>query len=153
MGREGFENPLKMTSNNKLVGMTSEPTVEVIRTSQWVNKRRLFADQYQRYNMVAVRLNYLYICRLYVVSCTLLSVILPFVDGLVLWVNTFPCSSLLSFFNACTCCLLFGGGMFTMANTFLFVVRIPFWVTRKPRYSILTCLNNDLFILHLIPLS
>ena len=51
-----------------------------------------------------------------------------------------------------TCFLFFGGLIFTMASNFSFTDRIPFWVTQKPIYSISACPENNISILHLIPL-
>ena len=54
--------------------------------------------------------------------------------------------------NSRTCYVVFGGAIFTMASTLLFIGRIPFRATQKLRYPILAYSKNILLILHLIPL-
>ena len=51
--------------------------------------------------------------------------------------------------NKLTCFIIFGGIIFTMAFTFLFISRIPFRVTQKPRYSISVFPNDNSLMLHL----
>ena len=55
--------------------------------------------------------------------------------------------------TAHTCFWVFGSVIFTMASNFLFIGRIPFQVTQKPRYSIVVCPKNGFLILHLSPFS
>ena len=51
--------------------------------------------------------------------------------------------------NAHNCFWFFRSIIFNMAYIFLFTGLILFWVTKKIRYSISVCPNNDFSILHL----
>ena len=55
--------------------------------------------------------------------------------------------------NSHTSFVLFGGFMFTMASTFLFIDQIPVRVTLKPKYSIYVCPKKDFPMSQLSPLS